>query len=325
MSEDRVYIGVDLGGTNVMAGLIDSRGRILSRCKKKVGPDTAPDAVVKRVLAAIDGARQAVNVPGSAVAAVGVGAPGPVDPVRGVVLRAPNLGWSNHPLSDVLSAALKLPVAVDNDVNVGTWAEHVLGAGRGHADMMGLFVGTGIGAGLVLEDRLYHGHFLTAGEIGHTVLHADAPLGRRTLEQCASRTAIGNLLSQLIQASHSSAITEMVGGDLKAIRSKVLARALESGDELTRRVVRQAAEYVGVSIANTVTLLSLPCVVLGGGLTEALGRTWVGWVRKAFEASVFPPELSSCKIVAARLGDDAGMVGAALLARDRFDPATESR
>lgn len=313
------YVGIDLGGTNIVAGLVDAEGRVLSRSKKKTGTDTTPEALVKRIVVTVQEILAEARIGVGDLSAIGVGAPGPVDPGRGMVLKAPNLGWSAVPLADLLSAQLKIPAFVDNDVNVGTWAEHVLGAGQGVQDMMGVFVGTGIGAGLVLDGRLYHGHFRTAGEIGHTWIHADAPRGRRTLENVASRTAIGFQLHQLALASNPTLLTRFADeGDLRSIRSKALAKALEAGDELTRTVVQQAAAYVGVAIANQVTLLSLPCVVLGGGLTEALGRTYVDWVRKAFDVAVFPSELSKCRIVSAKLGDDAGMVGAALIARDRL-------
>ncbi len=317
------FVGVDLGGTNIVAGLMDAEGRILARSKKKTGADTSPDAVVRRILATVTEILAEARIAPDQLAAIGVGAPGPVDPGRGMVLKAPNLGWSDVPLADILAAQLKVPAFVDNDVNVGTWAEYVVGAGQGCRDMMGVFVGTGIGAGLVLDGRLYHGHFRTAGEIGHTWIQADAPLGRRTTENLASRTAIGFQLHQLALASHSTLLTQFADeGDLRNLRSKALAKSLEAGDELTRIVVQQAATYVGIAIANSVTLLSLPCVVLGGGLTEALGRTFVTWVRAAFVGAVFPPELAECRIVAGKLGDDAGMVGAAMVARDRLVAGT---
>ncbi|NJL31663.1 MAG: ROK family protein [Phycisphaerales bacterium] len=211
-----------------------------------------------------------------------------------------------------------LAVVVENDVNVAAWGEFSVGACKGVKDMLAVWVGTGIGGGLVLNGELFRGHHLTAGEIGHTVIHADAALGRRTLENSASRTAVVNQLVQLISANHASKITQIVGGDFTAIRSRVIAKALEMDDPLTRTVLEQAARYVGVAIANTVTMLSLPCVVVGGGVTDSLGRVWVEWVRQAFEEHVFPQELRKCRIVASRLGDDAGIVGAAFLARNRL-------
>jgi glucokinase len=177
-----------------------------------------------------------------------------------------------------------------------------------------------VGSGIILGGALYHGHHWTAGEIGHVIIQADAPLGRRTLENLGSRTAIAQHLRSLVEANHASRLVEIVEGDLSAIRSSALNKALRQQDGLTRMVVQQAASYVGTAIANTVTLLSLPCVVLGGGLTTALGNIWLEWVRQAFEGRVFPEELRTCKLLAGQLGDDAGAVGAADLARRRLGP-----
>jgi glucokinase len=315
--DDRTYIGIDLGGTNIQAGVLDGRNRLLGRSKAKTLADEGADKVVKRVARVANEAAEEARVPMTKVAGVCVGAPGVVDINQGVVRRAVNLRWDDFPLAEALRKELRVPVTLDNDVNVGTWAEHQLGAGQGFDDLLGVFVGTGVGGGVVLGGKLYHGHHLTAGEIGHNVIHADAQLGRRTVENCASRTAIVNLLTQLIRTNHPSKIVRLVDGDLNNIRSKALASALHQHDSLTSEVVRQAARYVGIAIANIVTVLSLPCVVVGGGVTEALGRQFVDHVRDAFEKNVFPSELRVCKILQAKLGDDAGLIGAALLARSR--------
>ncbi len=320
MAEDgKCYIGVDLGGTNIQTGILDARGKVLARAKKKTKAELGADEVVKRIARTINDVISESKVPRDKVGAVGIGAPGAIDFERGIVLTAVNLRWSDYPLGKVLGGIVELPVALDNDVNVGAWGEFVAGAGKGREirDMLGVFVGTGIGGGLILDGKLYHGARQTAGEIGHTVIHADGPLGRRTLENAASRTSIVNLLRQLILSNQASGLLEMTGGDLDQIRSKVLAQAMAEKDPLTMRVLRQAAEYVGIAIANTVTLLSLPMVVLGGGVVEALDKPFVDWVRNSFQEHVFPSELQDCRIRASRLGDDAGLVGAALLAKER--------
>lgn len=317
--KDLPFVGVDLGGTNIQAGVLDPRNKLLGAAKSKTRADEGSDNVVQRVVKTVHEALENAKLKITDIGGVGIGAPGVVDPKKGIVRVAVNLRWNNFPLAKELSAALgKAPVTLDNDVNVGTWAEHRVGAAKGYDDCLGVFVGTGIGGGLVLGGRLYHGYHLTAGEIGHTILHADAPRGRRTLEQLASRTAVTNLLVQLIQTNHPSKISQIVGGDYSDVRSKVIAQAIEEGDELAIEVIRRAAQYVATAIANVVTVMSLPCVVLGGGLTEALGKTWVEWVREGFAGTVFPAGLKDCKIAAAKLGDDAGRVGAALLARERL-------
>jgi glucokinase len=314
----RPYIGIDLGGTNVTLGLVDTdTAKVLERHKVKTKPLEGAERVLQRIVQATRALLDKAGLAGvERIGGVGIGAPGTVNVATGVVRNAVNLCWEEYPLGRKLGEALKTPVVVDNDVTVGAWGEHVAGAGRGHGDMLAVFVGTGIGAGLVLNGRLYRGHFQTAGEIGQTVLMPHGSLGRRTLENHASRTAVVNIIRDLIRSNHQSSITKVVGGDLDKIRSKVLADAIAQGDPLTCRVVEQSAYYVGMAIANTVTILSLPCVVLGGGLAEALGERYLKMVRAAFEQLVHPPELKACKLLLSKLGDDSGIVGAALLARD---------
>jgi len=313
---DRPSVGVDLGGTNIAAGVVDPRGRVLGRAKVKTRAEDGADAVVARIGKVARDAMAAARLDEGDVLGLGVGAPGAVDMGRGLVLDAPNLRWTRFPLARALAREFRTPVVVDNDANVAAWGEHVAGAARAHSDLIGIWVGTGIGAGIVLGGRVYYGHHFTSGEIGHTVIHADAPPGRRTLENTASRTAVAAWLTQLVMANRPSVLPKLVDGNLSEIRSRTLARAVELDDALTVEVLRRAAHYVAVAAANAVTLLSLPCVVVGGGVTEALGEKWIGWIRASFDELVFPRELRSCRVVAARLGDDAGLVGAAMLARE---------
>lgn len=319
--KNTITVGVDLGGTNMSAGVVRGN-KLLNRDKTKTKADDGSEKVIKRLIKLIDGVIDDAKVDRDEVQAVGVGAPGAIDPKTGVVLKAVNLRWDKLPLADELEKQLKLPIVVDNDVNVGAWGEFRAGAARKHNELLAVFVGTGIGGGLVINGQLYHGSMGTAGEIGHTLAKPDAPLGRRTLENLASRTAMVNLLTQLILANHDSVISQITDGDLSRIRSKVLAEAVKRDDELAVTVLRDGAHYVGKACADVVTLLSLPCVVIGGGVAEALGETYVGWVREAFESHVFPPDLKKCKVLLSELGDDAGVIGAALLAADRVTSNT---
>jgi len=313
-----ISVGVDLGGTNMSAGVLKG-DKLLNREKKKTKADEGPEKVIKRLVKLVEDVIDDAKADRKDVRAVGVGAPGAINPETGEVIKAVNLRWDNLPLAKELEKALDLPVVVDNDVNVGAWGEFRAGAGKKHDELLAVFVGTGIGGGLVLNGRLYHGTMGTAGEIGHTLAKPDAPLGRRTLENLASRTAMVNLITQLIESNHGSVITEITDGDLSKVRSKVLAEAVKRDDPLATRVIREAAGYVGSACADVVTLLSLPCVVIGGGMAEAMGKTYVKWVREAFDEHVFPPDLKDCEVVVSELGDDAGVVGAALLALDRLE------
>lgn len=316
--DKRSFIGVDLGGTGIKVGILDAKNQLLSTEKAKTHSEEGSAAIVKRIARTVREALEEARIKPSQVGGLGIGAPGAVDINKGIVIQAVNLRWNRFPLAKLLHDELKIPVTLDNDVNVGTWGEAKLGAAKGYNDVFGIFIGTGIGGGLVLNGELYHGHFLTAGEIGHVITHPGAVRGRRTLENGASRTAIVNLLSQLIQSNNPSKLTEISGGDPSTTRSKGLALAASKDDALTLEVLKSAATLIGIAIANVVTVMSLPCVVVGGGLTEALDKRWVEWITESFEKHVFPPELRQCKVLVSKLGDNAGVVGAALLARERL-------
>jgi glucokinase len=306
-------LGIDLGGTNIQCALVVDN-KVVARDSTKTKAAEGSDEVIKRIVKIADKVISASDYKRSEVKALGIGAPGAIDISKGVVIKAPNLGWKDFPLAKVLAKEVDMPVVVDNDVNVGAWGEHVAGAGRKHDDLFAIFVGTGVGGGFVFDGKLYHGRMFTAGEVGHTLLRADAGLGRRTVEELASRSSMVRLIVQLIESGRESVITDLVEGDLSRVRSKVLAQALKADDPLTKEVVQRAAFYIGVSIANVVTMLSLSCVVVGGGATEAMGETWMRWIREAFNNYVFPKDLQSCEILPSALEDDAGTIGAAHLA-----------
>lgn len=318
-------IGIDLGGTNIQAAVVDLNHRVLARAKMKTKAAEGSKAVTDRIAQVAEQAAKEAGLTIKRIGGMGIGAPGASDIEHGIVLNAPNLRWTKYPLGRILQKRLNCPVVVDNDVNVAAWGEFVAGAARGQTDLLAIWIGTGIGGGLILNGQLYHGHFQTAGEVGHLILDIGAPLGRRTTENNASRTAIVNQIVQLVQSNHASRILAMADNDPSQIRSKVLARAVTEGDALTLTVVRHAAEYVAAAIANTVTTLSLGCVVIGGGLTDSLGKPWIGMVKEAFDQLVFPAELKACKLVASRLGEDAGTIGAAMLAHQRLAHKTVRR
>ncbi len=311
------YIGIDLGGTNIQVGLVVGK-KLVARDSTKTKPETGADGVVDRINKLAQQVAEQAKVPFTDIAGIGIGAPGALDITTGTVIVAVNLGWKKFPLAKALGTATGRPVIVDNDVNVAVWGEYTAGAAQEFDSMLGIWLGTGVGGGLIFNGKLYHGHHGTAGEIGHTWLKADGPLGQRTVENLASRSSVVHQITQLIRTGHKSIIPDLVEGKLEKIRSKVLAESFKKGDALTVQVVEHTAHYVGIAAANAVTLLSLPCVVIGGGLTEALGDPLVKMVRDRFQKTVFPPELAEVKILSSKLHDDAGTIGAATLARDRL-------
>lgn len=312
---DQLAAGIDLGGTNIQVGIVDQRGKVLGRGKAKTDASSGFEGVVNRMLRVVEEACQDAGVGMDSLCCMGVGTPGPVDPSTGVVLEAVNLRWDNAPLRDVLQERTGLDVVVDNDVNAAVYGEWKRGAARGASDLLGVWVGTGVGGGLVLRGQPFIGHFHTAGEVGHMILVPGAAPGSRSLEHNCSRTAIAQRITQLIQANRKSSLEEVVS-EGKRIKSRVLADAYNDGDDLVCEVINDSADRLGMAIGSIVTLLSLEMVVLGGGLTEALGEPYVSRVRKAVVKAAFPDAVRKVRVVESAMGDDAGIVGAGLAAID---------
>jgi glucokinase len=317
-------LGIDLGGTKILAVVADRKGRILGEAKQPTKGRQGPDAVIERMA---DTARQALRRAGTDAAevqAVGVGAPAPVDSTTGIVYDAPNLaGWDNVPLGERLGAALGMPVFVENDVNAGTYGEYALGAGQGARDMVGIFVGTGVGGGLILNGSLRQGARGAAGEVGHMIILAGGPVcgcGQRgCLEALASRTAISRDIWAGIRAGRESLIPRLVKTPGRTITSGTLKKALADGDELVAEVVRRAQWYLGLQAATIVNLLDPERLVYGGGVVEALGEPFLRPIRAvARQHLIQQRDADRVQIVPARLGDHAGVLGAALLAHRRL-------
>lgn len=312
-------IGIDLGGTNMQVGVVDAAHAILGRTKAKTKADKGGDAVVDRMAEAVEEACEQAGIKVSALAGIGVGAPGAIDMARGIVLEAPNLRWNHMPLAERLgSQCAGRPVLIDNDVNVAVYGENRVGVGNNATDVLGVWIGTGIGGGLILNGSLYYGSLGTAGEIGQAILFPGAPLGARTLEQCCSRKHVAGRLARLIDANHQSILTELSQGDVAGAGASTLAEAYRRGDALTVQVLDEVAVMLGIAISQYITVLSLPMVILGGGLSEALGQPFADRVAEAMKPHVFPKALQSCKVVTTKLADDAGLLGAAMLALEKY-------
>jgi glucokinase len=322
----KILVGVDLGGTSLLAVATSGKGKVLGRHKRKTNAEEGASAVLKRIERTIRDAVHKAGAKMSDVRAIGIGAPGPLNPKTGVILHAPNLGptWNNLPLTAHLSKEMRCPVYLGNDVNVGAIGEHALGAGRGCKNLVAIFVGTGIGGGIILNNRLYRGVRYTAGEVGHMVLQADGPVcgcGKHgCAEALASRTAIERDIRAQIQAGAKSvvpALLEEMGRD--TITSSVLEKALNADDPVVGYVLAQAERYMGLLVANIVNLLDPEVIVLGGGVVERLGERYLDPVRETAERYYLNQEdRSKIHIVATKLRGYAGVLGAATMANQNW-------
>jgi glucokinase len=315
-------IGIDLGGTNMQFGVVDETGRITGRARGKTEARRGRDAVVENLAAGSEAACRDAGMGLQDVGAVGIAAAGAIDIPRGVVIEAPNLGWTDLALRDLLEDRLGRPVVLDNDVNGAVWGEHCLGAGRGRQDLAGVWVGTGIGGGFVLRGRLYYGGFFTAGEFGHQVLRPDERPGRRSVEDLCSRTGMVRTLEAMLPDHPGSLVSRLRGQGAGPIGADIIAAAYGAADGLVVQVVNEAADLLGVAIANMVTLLSLRTVIVGGGMTEALGEPYLARIRESFAQTVFPRRLAACELRMTELAADSALLGAALLAREAIESGT---
>ena len=322
-ANDDYVVGVDMGGTKILAAVINGKGEIVQQAKTATKPKKGPDGVIKRIERCIREAIDGAELETSQIRAIGIGSPGPLDPETGVIIFAPNLGWSNVPLKAKLETIFGIPTCVDNDVNVGTLGEYAFGAGQGVKNLVGIFVGTGIGGGIILDGKLFHGINKTAGEIGHMIVDANGPRcgcgNFGCLEAVASRTAITKELQKaILKKGQKSKLLKLNGGKLDQIRSQAIAKAVKRGDKPTVKVMQRAGKYLGISVASIVHFLNPEMIVFGGGVIEAMRDSLLDPIRQAAAEYALPTTMDGVQIVKAALGDNAGVIGASVLARQRL-------
>ena len=312
--ERELYAGLDLGGTKVAAALLTGDGRVVGRARLSSRAGSAAEVVADTVIAAVDEALHGAGVTRAALRGAGIGAPGPLDFDTGVIVFAPNLGMRDFPLRDYISERLGVPVFLDNDVNMGTYGEYLAGAARGFRYVLGVFPGTGVGGGLVVNGRVFRGANGTAGEVGHIIVQQGGALcgcGQRgCLEAYASRSAIARDLVMLAAIGQAPTVRAAAGTRLKAVKSGVIARAVAAKEPAVRAVVERSARFLGIGIANCVNLFSPDLVVLGGGLVEKLGGRYVAQVERAMRKHALQASAAGVRVVAAELGDAAAIHGA---------------
>ncbi len=323
MAKQKVYaLGIDLGGTKTLAAIVDvTTGEVISSERKRTRADKGQEYVSQHVINLSTAALESAKLPaGSKIIGVGIGAAGQIDRKNGVVLDAPNLGVKDMPMADILGKQFGIPVAVGNDVEVAALGEYIYGAGRGYSTFVVIFVGTGIGGGIVQNGRLYSGLTGTAGEIGHMTIQAGGrlcPCGSRgCLEAYASRTAMTRAIMAEIHHGRDSVLTEeaelqMMEGET-IIRSGILASALNRGDALVKEIVTESADFLGYGLASVMNFYNPECIILGGGVIEAIDLLFEQAVHRARITALADPGRKT-KIIRAKLGDFSGVVGAACL------------
>ncbi len=314
-----LYLGVDVGGTKVQASVVRESGEILARQRCQTPRNEEPERELCAIESVIEDALAASKKKLRDVQAIGIAIPGVVAPQQGRIIVTPNMNLSGVRISKHLRRRFGVPVAVGNDCNLGALGERWLGAARNAKSAFTILVGTGVGGGFVRKGKLWRGAREAASEIGHIVMQMGGPVcgcgNRGCLEALASRTAIERDLREAVNNGRSSIVTELTGGDLTVIRSRVLRKALEAGDSLVTEVMQRAAEVLGYACLTVRHLIDPEVIVLGGGVIEACGDFVVPIARQIVEADRLPGAREGGRVVVSALGDDAVVLGAVALAR----------
>ncbi|HEX2092206.1 MAG TPA: ROK family glucokinase [Longimicrobiaceae bacterium] len=317
--DKRWVVGVDLGGTNIVVGLLPVEGgEVLGLRSMPTESGRGAKFVVDRIVSMVERAiEEVLSQHGGTrddIAGVGIGSPGPLDRKTGTVINTPNLGWRNFPLRDLISNAVRLPATLDNDANCATYGEWWLGAGRGTHTLVGFTLGTGIGGGIVLDGEIYHGCSDAAGEIGHMSIDSN---GRKCkcgnygcLEQYASGPAIALRAVEGIEAGAETVLVGMVNGKLEDITAATVYEATVQGDPYATEVMKDTAKFLGAGIASIINILNPEMIVIAGGVTRA-GDTLFEPLRAEVRRRAFRSAQECCRIVPAELPGTAGVVGAA--------------
>ncbi len=322
MKKVKCSIGIDLGGTKIMTGVVDHTGKVLASSKVLTGAQDGAKAVIDRIMQSMDMALAKAKLGKEDIAGIGIGVPGVIDAKRGTILKITNIaGMEKVPMSQLLGAWLnhKGRIVLSNDVRVATMGEFLHGAGKGYQHMVTVWVGTGIGGGIILNGKLWEGSRGSAGEVGHMVTLADGPLAlgagiRGGIEALASRTSIERDLRRALADGRPSVLPELMKASGGVLMSGVIADAVDQKDKLTIEVLNRAAYHLGLHAASLINALDPELIIYGGGMMEKLGRWMVKRIaRTAHQHAINKSDLDKVQLVPSALGDLAGVVGAAAL------------
>ncbi|MGZ4127489.1 MAG: ROK family protein [Actinomycetota bacterium] len=309
-----VTIGIDVGGTKIAAGVVDAEGTVVAR-RRIATAATHESAVV----AGITKVAQELHAAAPGAAAIGVGAAGFIQ--NGVVRSAPNIAWTDVPLQAMIADRVPLPVVVDNDANVAAWGEAVHGAGLGYGDQIMVTVGTGIGGGIIIGGAIYRGATGVGAELGHMIVNGGgdeqcACGNKGCLEAMASGTSIGRRARERVTEPGARAVLERAGGDAAAITGELVGEAAKAGDVWATEIIAETGRWLGVGLASFVNIFDPAVVIVGGGAAAGTGELLLAPARDHMSTLIVghawrkPPP-----VLAAALGYDAGLIGAAALAR----------
>ncbi len=327
--KEHIWMGFDLGGTKMLALLFNAKFGILAEKRRKTKAMEGAAIGIARIVETMEQILADAGTDKNSLAGIGIAVPGPLDLDRGILLESPNMSWGRLPLKSALVRHFHCPVTVLNDVDAGVYGEYRFGAARGSRCTIGVFPGTGIGGGCVYEGRVLRGKTGSCFEIGHCQVLPDGPLcgcGQKgCLETVASRLVISAAALAAVCRGEAPNLLKESGTDITNIRSSALARSIAAGDQSIERIVKDAARWIGIGVANAIQLLAPDIVVLGGGLVEAMPALFLQEVDRVARNRVMPAYRQGFKTVTARLGDHATAIGAAAWAEENAATAAMPR
>lgn len=322
MGEPR-FVGIDVGGTKSLAVVATEDGSVLARKKRRTPSDVGGDELSAFLVDLLEALLGKAELSLGDVESVGVAIPGPIDAANGLVRQTVNMAMHAYPLRDALESKLDVPAAIVNDVSAGVLAEYRYGAAKGFRHVVGIYPGTGIGGGVVVDGVLLEGKRGGAGEIGHVTVQAGGRIcgcgNRGCLEAHASKTAIAKDLIALAATGRAPTVAAEVGGDFGKLRSGVIRKAVEAGDPAVVEVVERAAWYLGIGMAAMVNIFDPEVVVIGGGLVEQLGDWYMDRAAESMRSHAMVSLVEDVEVRVAALGDDSVALGAAIVGLTHAD------
>ncbi len=317
MSKRLLAAGVDLGGTKIYSLVADAEGNVLADDRRPTLAAEGANAVIDRIVASVRRALDEANVDSREIVGLGISTPGPCDPRRGIVTEAPNLGWVEVPLVELVSKVLGVPALLENDAASAAYGEMKFGAGRGKRHILYVTLGTGIGGGIIIDGQIYGGASGAAGEVGHIVLEPDGVAcncgARGCLEALASGTAIAREAAAALAAGRSDLMAELAAG--KELTAELVLEAAQQGDSAAKGVIEQAGRYLGLGLVGLLNIFNPETLILGGGLI-GLGDLYLGPAFEAARECGFEQILADVTMTTAQLGGRSGALGAAALMID---------
>lgn len=312
----KIVCGIDIGGTKINTGLLDSDGRVINNIKVPTKASEGPDAVISRIIKSVEEVLKLSNVGLKSVSGIGIGSPGPLDTEKGIIMNPSNLpGWDNVHITDIIENKFNIKTTLDNDANAAALGEYLYGAGKGSKAFVYVTVSTGVGGGVVTNGKVYHGINSNAAEIGHSMINFNGPRcncgNYGCLEAYASGTALARFAKEAVDNGYETIIKIIAGPD--PINAEHVFEAAKKRDKLAAELVDNEAFYLGIGIANILAFYNPEVIAIGGGVANA----WDMFIDRMLDTAKkrsLKPIFDACRIVKAELGSNVGLIGAAALA-----------